>query len=328
MHKLLRIPKHYLMRLLGRPRTVRILAAGPATRSLCPFDEEAEVWSLNRFWRAVDDNGEPWVKRWDRWFEIHPPVTHDIESEETAKNPHREWLEEEHDFPIYFLQDSDRFPSGVHYPIEKIGPEFDGYLSSSISYMMALAIHEGFDRIELYGVEMPVGSDYFWQRPNMMWLIGLAEGEGIEVFIPPQSSLKGEPMYAYQDFETNYDNRLRAELNTVKRHGRIVEKALKVHKGAVQGVNEVIRNIQEHVPEVLENKTLKEVLSGVLQHYKAKAREYEGAINHFEGHRQRIVEELSYRNTDYQPDEDTNVAGGGTELETAMEIYEEEGGQE
>lgn len=54
---------------------------------------------------------------------------------------------------------------------------------------MALAIHEGAEEIGLWGVDMKDGEEYAYQRPNMEYLIGLAEGNGIGVFIHPDSSL-------------------------------------------------------------------------------------------------------------------------------------------
>ena len=63
------------------------------------------------------------------------------------------------------------------------------YLESSIAYMMALAILEKVDRIGIWGVDLHCESEYVYQRPNLEYLIGLARGKGIKVFIPPQSAL-------------------------------------------------------------------------------------------------------------------------------------------
>ena len=45
------------------------------------------------------------------------------------------------------------------------------------------------DVIGLYGVHMMGRSEFTWQRACVTWLIGLAEGRGVEVYIPPGSPL-------------------------------------------------------------------------------------------------------------------------------------------
>ena len=43
--------------------------------------------------------------------------------------------------------------------------------------------------IELYGLDLKAGSEYQYQRPNGMYLIGKAEAAGIKIILPPNSSL-------------------------------------------------------------------------------------------------------------------------------------------
>jgi len=62
-------------------------------------------------------------------------------------------------------------------------------IESSIAYMMALAMEEQPDTIGIFGVDMAEGEEYGYQRPNMAYLIGKAEGLGIEVVLHPASSL-------------------------------------------------------------------------------------------------------------------------------------------
>src|SRR3990172_2662949 len=47
-------------------KTVAIVGLAPTSCSLAPFDEEGvEIWGLN------EAHAFPWMKRWDRWFQIH-----------------------------------------------------------------------------------------------------------------------------------------------------------------------------------------------------------------------------------------------------------------
>lgn len=98
--------------------------------------------------------------------------------------------------PVYMLEHHPDIPMCVRYPIEdvtkligKATAKDTPYLESSIAYMVALAILEKVDRIGIWGVDLHCDTEYSYQRPNLEYLIGLARGCGIKVFIPPQSAL-------------------------------------------------------------------------------------------------------------------------------------------
>lgn len=68
------------------------------------------------------------------------------------------------------------------------------YIESSIGYIMDCAVRSRKDdpfleNIYLYGIDMDAHEEYAYQRPNMLYLIGLAEGYGINVHIPDNSSI-------------------------------------------------------------------------------------------------------------------------------------------
>jgi hypothetical protein len=99
--------------------------------------------------------------------------------------------------PVYMLEKHDDIPNSVaidQTAISKlVGNTRDGtpYIESSIAWMMAQAMLESEpgDRIGIWGVDLHCDSEYAYQRPNLEYLIGLARGRGIKVFIPPQSAL-------------------------------------------------------------------------------------------------------------------------------------------
>ncbi len=123
------------------------------------------------------------------------------------------------------IQDPPRFPCSVPYPFEVIDPIFENlirenrqeqvYMPSTISYMLALAIHEGFDRIELYGIEMAAnsgganGTEYVYQKAGTEALLMYAMGKGIEIYLPEDCKLmnikpyhKGLQMITRQTLES------------------------------------------------------------------------------------------------------------------------------
>jgi len=66
---------------------------------------------------------------------------------------------------------------------------YSSWIESSIAYMMATSIDRDPEVIGIYGVDMAEGEEYGYQRPNMAYLIGVAEGLGIEVILHPASRL-------------------------------------------------------------------------------------------------------------------------------------------
>ncbi len=62
-------------------------------------------------------------------------------------------------------------------------------VESSPAFMMAHSIAQRPDEIGVYGVDMAEGEEYAYQRPNMAYLIGVAEGRGITVTLHEASRL-------------------------------------------------------------------------------------------------------------------------------------------
>lgn len=169
-------------------------------------DGNAEIWGLNELYRAASgDNGENFT----RWFEIHNPDSPSKKTEE-----HHAFMEACH-IPLYMQKKDDRFPMSVKYPLDEVTEFFKEkgcngakYFTNSISYMIALAIYEGFKEIHIYGVDMAQSSEFSHQRPSCEYFIALAEGMGIKVILPQNSDLiKTGMMYGYAD-----DNQMRIKM--------------------------------------------------------------------------------------------------------------------
>ena len=150
-------------------------------------DPSWELWGLNDHW-----NNMP---RATRWFEANydaasvTPVSHKKEITRL------DWLKL-CPIPVYMEEHYPDVPMSVRYPYDEINawvaeidPNGVNYFTNSVSYMIALAIYEGFDVIHLYGVDMAVGSEFEAQRPSCEFWLGLAKGRGIKLYIPGQSDL-------------------------------------------------------------------------------------------------------------------------------------------
>lgn len=70
--------------------------------------------------------------------------------------------------------------------------------TSSFDFLMALAIIEGFERIEVYGFEMGSDTEYRYQREGAAYWIAQCDARGIEVVLPDNTALLKKKMYGYE----------------------------------------------------------------------------------------------------------------------------------
>lgn len=171
-----------------RRRKVAIVGFATNTLHLVPWhDPEFELWGLNQ-------GAMNFQRRADRWFEMHTPeYTPDL------RDPgYLPWLAQ-CPIPVYMIDRRDEIPNSVRYPIEDaIRYAGRDYFSSSIAFMLALAGLEGFEEIHIYGVNLAIGDEYFYEKPNAEWWIGKLQGEGKKVVVPEASSLLKQSLrYGY-----------------------------------------------------------------------------------------------------------------------------------
>lgn len=120
---------------------------------------------------------------------------------EERRNQHTAFMKAPHDFPIYMAAILPTIPASVRFPLEDaqgIAGKYLGF-TSSFCYMIALAIMDGFDRIEVHGFDMDTVTEYRYQREDALRWISFAEGRGIDVHIAPTSGLLEEKiLYGYE----------------------------------------------------------------------------------------------------------------------------------
>ena len=85
------------------------------------------------------------------------------------------------------------------YLLRRFNSEAD-YFTSSISYMIALAMYEKFKEIRIYGVDFSLTAELAFERPGCEYLIGLARGSGIRIALSQDSPLLYTPYtYGYDE---------------------------------------------------------------------------------------------------------------------------------
>jgi hypothetical protein len=165
-------------------RKIALLGSAPSSLPLAPFhDPSWEIWGCS-------PGVCPHAKRLDAWFEIHPLSQPEITTD------YIQWMANL-TVPVWMIEPDSRVPRSIKYPREHMVAEFGKFFfTSSLSWMLALAIMQKPAEIGLWGVDMSASDEYVLQRPGCHFFITEAIKRGIKVYIPPQSDL-AEPPYQY-----------------------------------------------------------------------------------------------------------------------------------
>lgn len=213
-----------------------------------PFDDPSwEIWGLNELWM--------FIPRWTRWFEIHERKVYEADKKRTVDHI---YALRAMTCPVYMHQHWDDIPMSVPYPLKQLSEIFVNpgagglpYFTNSVSYMIALAIAEGFNEIGIFGVDMAHDSEYSHQRPSCEYLIGFAQGRGIKVTIPPDCELlKTDFLYGYQQepmerWNTRMlarENDMNAKLSQVDSEIARLSEMRGQYRGALQDTQHIRKN--------------------------------------------------------------------------------------
>ncbi len=164
-------------------------------------DPTFEIWGLNDLHESIP--------RWNRWFEMHSDAQIKDYCSRKQGKPYLEGLAGL-GVPVYMQKPRPEVPTSVEYPLERMKAQFGDYFTNSISFMLALAIDEGYQVIHVYGVDMAQDSEYSQQRPSCEYFLGIARGRGIQTYLPKTSDLlKVRWMYGYEDeIQSSWDARV------------------------------------------------------------------------------------------------------------------------
>lgn len=166
---------------------IAVVGFAQHTYKLAPFDDpEWSIWGLNQLYRHIP--------RADRWFEMHEYTYHEC----VEGTDHVGWINT-CPIPVYMCKARPEARSVIPYPLKAVSEFFgQAYFTSTIAYMVALAIVHRPKEIAIYGVDLVVGVEYVMQRPCLEFYLGYARALGITVTIPKQSALlKQLELYGY-----------------------------------------------------------------------------------------------------------------------------------
>lgn len=145
-------------------------------------------------------------KRVDRYFDPHPRFCFEEEQKNGFKN-YYDWLTK-CQVPIYMQERNEDIPASVRIPSERILAEFRRYVKSTGAWMVATAMLEGVETLGLYGMHYDHLIERKDQRENFLYWLGLFEGRGGKLVIPPGSPLLADGvLYGYDLTEAGYAER-------------------------------------------------------------------------------------------------------------------------
>jgi len=158
---------------------------------LAPFNDPSwQIW-------ACSPGNQNTLPRVDVWFELHG----NLHWPENASYglPYIEWLKTLK-IPI-FMQNQMYVPNAIVFPKDEMVKEFGkDFFTSSFSWMMAWAIHQGAKEIALFGIDMASRDEYILQRPGFYFFKHIAEQRGIRVSAPNESDIMQPPgLYGFSE---------------------------------------------------------------------------------------------------------------------------------
>lgn len=182
-------------------KTVAILGNASRTREFAPFDDPAvDIWPMSiHAWTA---------RRCTAVLEMHDDV---MSGERWNQYPdtqqYREWLKETA-LPVYMHHPHPQIPASIVYPRQQIAAHFCNHLwkgeeelkklfGGTASYGLALALHLGYQRVEIYGIELSSRPTYDEERDMFFFWMGKATALEVDVVIHENSRLVCELLYPF-----------------------------------------------------------------------------------------------------------------------------------
>lgn len=167
-------------------KTVQFIGGAISTVKVPSPKAGIERWSLNDC--AFKTKFADRYAGWTRWFDLHhnPHIL-------TRKHNTLEWFKSQTN-PIYRWTVDPLVPTSVAYPLKDIQRFFnvngapERHFLSTFDYMMALAIWEEFEVIDIYGFRM-LAPRYMFQLPSAFYWVGRARGSGTTVTVHGESAL-------------------------------------------------------------------------------------------------------------------------------------------
>ncbi len=169
---------------MGETKKIALVGSAPSSSRIAPYSDPGwEIWGCSPGLYGV-------APRVSAWFELH------------IYEPGQPWFSPEYcqwlaalparGVTLWTGAEVPMLPGSKVYPADEILAKYDPqrwFCSSSLFWMMAMAIEQGATTIGFWGVDMAAGEEYEMQRAGIHFLTYIARSKGIEVGIPAESDL-------------------------------------------------------------------------------------------------------------------------------------------
>ena len=178
-------------------RSIALLGSSPpSSRYAENLPSEYELWGMNASHTTLR------LRKPQRWFQMHHRhhnAQNGTEPGHWGRSPWHEEFLKECGVPVYMQEKDPEIPTSVRYPIEAVSNEYGPYFTSSLAYMLALALYEGCNEIALLGITLSAPSEYGVQRSCAEYYLGIARANGVMVEVADNAELLKAPLYGYED---------------------------------------------------------------------------------------------------------------------------------
>lgn len=225
-------------------KKVAIVGSEQKTRDSAPFDDTTfDIWSF------ADWLTSSWLKRLDALIEIHDASVY----MNHPRTPEYWEALQKTEVPVWMYPIADpKVKSAKTYPLAEVLSLCKGtnsgkavkLLNCSLVYALGLAIIQGYEVIDVYGVELARETKYGNQRHAFAFWSGLAMGRGIEVNTYCSDGLFHQPLYG---FETGIDTmKAQAYLELVKKQSEEAEHTRLKNQGAMMILEKLVYGDKVH----------------------------------------------------------------------------------
>jgi hypothetical protein len=217
---------------------IAILGTAPSSRMLAPFhDTDWQVWATGPANRSA-------LPRIDTWFELHPI---DWFEAQPKMAEYLAWMAMQPE--LYLQKPDDNYDNGIVYPKDAMLAKYgEFFFTSSIAWMLALAIEQQPEEIGLWGVDMAADDEYSGQKSGCHFFIQQARQAGIKVTVPDTSDLLASGgVYGYREASPMYRklmarrSELAGRIKTAEQTVAAQTREIHVLTGAVQDIDYMLR---------------------------------------------------------------------------------------
>ena len=187
----------------GRRRKVCLVGFADTIYEAPWLDGSYEFWGLNNLHEYIDVPSRGFT----RWFNLHHP---DHMKDDWYRNwpSHQAWARVQRTLPIYTPTVWEDCPTTVAFPKTEVEQlPFGTYHASTVDWMIALALREGFEEIALYGLNMTESGEPISARGCIEFWLGQAAARGVAIRIPEKSHLlkifhlvQSNTQYGFEEF--------------------------------------------------------------------------------------------------------------------------------